>query len=413
MTDFKDTLAKFTSALSLQEKGKFPSQPQQNPKGQYHANASSSGSQHMDHVKSVITLRSGKVIEKPILEPCENDDESISEGKEGVESDHYKEKTDSPPVLPFPHAMTKQRKVNYNYEIFETFKQVRINIPLLDAIKQVPSYAKFLKDLCTVKRKLNVKKKAFLAEQVSVILQNNNALKYKDPGCPTISCFIGEHKIERALLDLGASVNLLPYSVFQSLNLGELKPTSVTLLLADRSVKVPRGIVEDVLVQVDKFIFPVDFIVLDTQPVETCNSIPIILGRPFLATSNALINCRNGLMKLSFENMTLEMNIFNICKQPGDDNDLHEIDFIEELVFNQFESTLNKTKFNESEDLQTIYSQEEIKDNKGTENVVADHLSRLIDSTSNITPINAYFSEESLLSIATMRFANIVNCFTS
>jgi hypothetical protein len=85
---------------------------------------------------------------------------------------------------------------------------------LLDAIKQVPSYAKFLKDMCTVKRKLNVKKKAFLAKQVSVILQNNNALKYKDPGCPTISCFIGEHKIEKALLVLGASVNLLPYLIF-------------------------------------------------------------------------------------------------------------------------------------------------------------------------------------------------------
>jgi len=143
---------------------------------------------------------------------------------------------------------------------------------LLDAIKHVPLYAKFLKDLCTVKRKLNVKKKALLAKQVSVILQNNNALKYKGPGCPTISCFIGEHKIDRALLDLGASVILLPYSVFQSLNLGELKPTSVTLLLADRSVKMPRGIVEDVLVQVDKFIYPVDFIVLDTQLVEACNS---------------------------------------------------------------------------------------------------------------------------------------------
>jgi hypothetical protein len=88
--------------------------------------------------------------------------------------------------------------------------------------------------------KTECEKESLLAEQVSVILQNNNALKYKDPGCPTISCFIGEHKIERALLDLGASVNLLPYSVFQSLNLGELKPTSVTLLLADRSVKVPR-----------------------------------------------------------------------------------------------------------------------------------------------------------------------------
>jgi len=179
-----------TSALSFQEKYKFPSQPRQNPKGQYNANASSSGSQHMDQVKSVITLRSGKVIEKPILEPFENDDESISEGKEGVKSEHCKEKTDSPLALPFPHAMTKQRKVNHNSEILETFKQVRINIPLLDAIKQVP-YAKFLKDLCTVKRKLNVKKKAFLAKQVSIILHNNNALKYKDPGCPTISCFIG------------------------------------------------------------------------------------------------------------------------------------------------------------------------------------------------------------------------------
>ena len=96
--------------------------------------------------------------------------------------------------------MTKQRKVNHNSKILETFKQVRINIPLFDAIKHVPSYAKFLKNLCTVKRKLNVKKKAFLVEQVSAILQNNNALKYKDPSCPTISCCIGEHKIKRLVV---------------------------------------------------------------------------------------------------------------------------------------------------------------------------------------------------------------------
>ena len=69
-------------------------------------------------------------------------------------------------------------------------------------------------------------------------------MKYKDPGCPTISCFIGDHKIEKALLDLGASVNLLPYLFFKSLNLGELKSTSVTLLLADRYVKMPRDIVK-------------------------------------------------------------------------------------------------------------------------------------------------------------------------
>jgi hypothetical protein len=80
----------------------------------------------MDQVQSVITLHSGKVIEKPILEPCEEDDESISKGKEGVKPEHCKEKTDSPPVLPFPHTMTKQRVVNHDSEIFETFKQEEI-----------------------------------------------------------------------------------------------------------------------------------------------------------------------------------------------------------------------------------------------------------------------------------------------
>jgi hypothetical protein len=91
MIDLKDVLTKFTSAFNFQEKGKFLSQPQKNPKGQYNVNASSSGSQHMDQVKLVITLRHGKVIEKPILKPCEKEDESIFEGKEGVESEHYKE----------------------------------------------------------------------------------------------------------------------------------------------------------------------------------------------------------------------------------------------------------------------------------------------------------------------------------
>jgi len=156
--------------------------------------------------------------------------------------------------------------------------------------------------------------------------------------------------LKKALLDLGASVNLLPYSVFQSLNLGELKPTSVTLLLADRSIKVPRGIVDDMSEQDDKIIYPMDFIVLDTQPVEAYNLILVILGRSFLATSNALINCRNGVMKLSFGNITLEMNIFNICKQPRNDNDLHEVDFIEKLVHDQFQTTSSETEIDEFDD---------------------------------------------------------------
>jgi hypothetical protein len=126
---------------------------------------------------------------------------------------------------------------------------------------------------------------------------------------------------------------------------------------------VPRGIVEDVLEQVDKFIYLIDFIVLDTQPVKACNSFLVILGRSFLATFNALINCRNGLMKLSFGNMTLEVNIFNICKQARDDNDLQEVDFTKKLVHNQFQTTSSETEIDESDDVQMVYFQEESKAN--------------------------------------------------
>ena len=92
-------------------------------------------------------------------------------------------------------------------------------------------------------------------------------MKYKDPGSPTISFNIGGTCIDKALLDLGASVNLLPYSVYKQLGLGDLKPTNITLSLDDHSVKIPKGIVEDVLVKVDKFYYPVDFVVLDTKPI--------------------------------------------------------------------------------------------------------------------------------------------------
>ena len=89
-----------------------------------------------------------------------------------------------------------------------------MNIPFLDAIQQVSAYAKFLKDFVTMKRKKNVPKKAFLTEQVSSIIQNKYPVKCKDPGSPTISCKIGDRLIQKALLDLGTSVNLLPYSVY-------------------------------------------------------------------------------------------------------------------------------------------------------------------------------------------------------
>ena len=163
-------------------------------------------------------------------------------------------------------------------------------------------------------------------------------MKYKDPGCPTISVNIEGTFVEKALLDLGASVNLLPYLVYKKLGLGELKPTTITLSLADKSVKIPKGTVEDVLVQVDKFYYPVDFVVLDTEPVAMgANYVPIILGRPFLATLNAIINFRNGVMQLTFGNMTLELNIFHLSKKhiPLVEEDPEEVCLIDTIMNEQ------------------------------------------------------------------------------
>ena len=275
----------------------------------------------MDEVKAIITLRSGKEIEQPVPKPAVDHRE-----EEEVEPEYIFIKEDSmkksmPPL--FPQALRGKKKASKQEGILEVLRQVKVNIPLLDMIKQVPTYAKFLKDLCTIKKGLSIDKKAFLTEQVSSIIHCKTLVKYKDPESPTILVNIRGICIDKALLDLGASVNLLPYSVYKQLGLGELKPINITLSLADRSVKIPKGIVEDVLVKVDKFYYPVDFVVLDTEPVaEGTNQVPIILGRPFLDTSNAIINFRNGVMQLTFGNMTLELNIFhlnNMHKSIGDE----------------------------------------------------------------------------------------------
>jgi len=150
------------------------------------------------------------------------------------------------------------------------------------------------------------------------MLQHSLPPQFKDPGAPTISCIIGDHKIDKALLDLGAGVNLLPYSIYLQLVLGELKPTPIILQLADRSIKKPQGIIEDVIIQVDNFYFPVDFIVLDTESVANpTKMIPVILSRPFLATTNANINCRTGIVKIRFGNLKVKLNIFHTSYLPA------------------------------------------------------------------------------------------------
>ncbi|RVX17146.1 hypothetical protein CK203_003276 [Vitis vinifera] len=132
----------------------------------------------------------------------------------------------------FPQALHGKKRTNNASEIFEVLKQVKVNIPLLDMIKQVPTYAKFLKDLCTVK------KSEYL----------------RDCGGES---FVG----------LGSKCEFTTLLCLQAVGTWKVKPTSITLSLADRSVKIPRGMIEDLLVQVDKLYYPVDFVILDTDPI--------------------------------------------------------------------------------------------------------------------------------------------------
>ena len=322
--------------LQGSEKGKVPSQSQQHQKGVHEIGSTNDPNVRIDEVKAVVTSRSGKELRPVVPAPVKSAPIVADPPQEEQSANREEAKTSVPP--PFLQALRKKKSSVNQKKMIEVLRQVKVNIPLLDMIKQVPTYAKFLKDLCTVKRGFNVNKKAFLTEQVRAIIECKTPVKYKDPGCPTISVNIGGISVEKALLDLGASVNLLPYSMYKQLGLGELKPTSITRSLADRSIKIPKGTIEDVLIQVDRFYYPVDFVVLDTEPVAVgANHVPIIMGRPFLSTSNAIINCRNGVMQLTFGNMTLELNIFHLSKRHkhSEEDDCEEVCMIDAILEEQ------------------------------------------------------------------------------
>ena len=333
-SELQSSITRLSNQQQGPEKGKFPSQTLENPRGIHEIGSASDPNARIDEVKAVVTLRIGK--EPRPAEPNKKAPTVVEPLEEEQQAAEEEVKSSVQP--PFPQALRKRKNLANQTEILEVLRQVKVNIPLLDMIKQVPTYAKILKDLCTVKRGFNVNKKAFLTEQLSAIIECKTPVKYKDPGCPTISVNIGGTSVEKALLDLGASVNLLPYSMYKQLGLGELKPTSITLSLVDRSIKIPKGTIEDVLIQVDKFYYPVDFVVLDTDPVAVgANPVPIILGRPFLDTLNAIINFQNGVMQLTFGNMTLELNIFNLSKrhmQPVE-GDCEEVCIIDAILEEQ------------------------------------------------------------------------------
>ena len=211
----------------------------------------------------------------------------------------------------------RNKKKTLTNELHEVFKKVEINIPLLELICKVPVYANFLKDLCTKKKRLEEHEVYKIEGHVSSMIQHNMPPKRKDPGSFTIGCQIGETHLDGALMDLGASVNVMPLSLYKRLSIGALQPTPIALTFADGSKRRPAGVVEDVLVRVDKFILPADFVVLDMgdDPNED-NGFPLIFGRPFMATAGVKINVLKGTISFKVLGEKVKFEMFKPIHPP-------------------------------------------------------------------------------------------------
>ncbi|KAM1077548.1 hypothetical protein PS2_024597 [Malus domestica] len=237
-----------------------------------------------------------------------------------------------PSNVPFPSRFMQTKKEEAEKDILETFRKVQVNIPLLDAIKQVPRYAKFLKELCTTRKRMSTKEVVKVGENVSAILQRKLPPKCKDPGSFTIPCVIGNTRFESAMLDLGASINVMPYSIYASMNLGALKNDGVIIQLADRSNAYPKGVLEDVLVQVNHLVFPADFYVLEMDESNHAPSLPIFLGRPFMKTARTKIDVYSGTLSMEFDGEVVNFNLSDSIKYPSEDHSCFSIDIIDSLA---------------------------------------------------------------------------------
>ncbi|XP_075109013.1 uncharacterized protein LOC142180823 [Nicotiana tabacum] len=185
----------------------------------------------------------------------------------------------------------------------------------MDALKEMPGYAKMMKYLMSRKFDFQDLSTVTLTQTCSAVVAKSTAQKMSDPGSFTIPCTIGNYAFAKALCDLGAIINLMPLAVYTKMGIGRARPTSMPLQLADRTVKRPTGILDDVLVQVGKFVFPADFVILDCQVDE---EIPLILGRPFLATGRALIDCETGELKMRLNDEEVIFNVQQSMRRPSE-----------------------------------------------------------------------------------------------
>ncbi|GJT45408.1 reverse transcriptase domain-containing protein [Tanacetum coccineum] len=285
----------------------------------------------------------------------------------------------------------------------------------------MPKYAKFLKGLLSNKTRLEEACTVKLNERCSAVLLNKLPSKEKDPGSFTIPCDIGHLHINNALADLGASISLMPYTMYEKLGLREPKPTRMRLELADRSIQYPQGIAENILIKIDKFILRIDFVILDMRED---SKILIILGRPFLAIARAMIDVFNKkiTLRVGNEEESIDLSDLERCGK-ADDSGFFQIPITpedqEKITFTcpygtfayrrmpfglcnapkTFQRCMTAIFYDMVEDFMEVFMDDsckqdakprlikwnlllqgfniEIKDQKGAENLVVDHLSRL------------------------------------
>ena len=233
--------------------------------------------------------------------------------------------------LPYPAQLLKDEKNNNYSKFVDVFKNLRFNIPFLDAILSIPNYVKFLRNFLSEKKNEDVGV-VRLTEKCSAILQSKLPPKLSDPGSFTLPCELKQNQVINALCDLGASINLIPLSLCRKYNLGKIKKSSMRLQMADQTMKEPVGILEDVLVKIGTFIFPADFVVLDMDEDE---DMPLIIGRPLLRTARALIDVHQGKLTIRLNDQSLEFNM-NVSAQFSSEHDsdpaCHTSNFKKDLV---------------------------------------------------------------------------------
>eukprot|EP00257_Ricinus_communis_P027212 XP_025014626.1 uncharacterized protein LOC112536208 [Ricinus communis] len=317
-------IGQIAEAVQENKKEKFPSQPEQvkaitvlkngelfdnNVENLIEKDSSYAGISKEDELVDVEITKGGFQKEgriEPNLGQKEKDKEAFSGPEFYKAAEPYK------PPIPFPNRLKESKQDKQFSKIFDMLSKVNINLSLLDVIRNMPAYAKFFKELNSNKRRYGNNEKVLVSETTSAVLQQQLPPKMKDPGSFTVDITMRDKKVAKAMLDLGASINLMPYSTYAQLGLGQLKPTTMSLQLTDRSIKYPRAIVEDLLIQAGKLIIPADFVVLDMEGTSARdNEQTILLGRPFMATTKTVIDMHNGKLIMTVLGETVEFKVFD------------------------------------------------------------------------------------------------------